>query len=95
LWASHVDGAQFGAGLPSTILTSHQEPVAFSTMSILELKQRVSRLSKRQRQDLYCYLVRLKHDTPEWKRATAKRIDAMKRGKFVTAEELEARVRRG
>ena len=64
-------------------------------VSILELKQQISKLSKLQRQKLHTYLVRLGHDTAEWKRAAAKRIDAMKRGKIVTAAELEARVRRG
>ncbi|MFT3830362.1 MAG: hypothetical protein QM691_11735 [Opitutaceae bacterium] len=43
-------------------------------MSILELKQAVSRLKKSERQELFAYLVRLKHETPAWKRATAKRL---------------------
>jgi len=64
-------------------------------MSVLELKQEVSRLNKRERQELYAYLVRLRHDTPEWKRATARRIRCMSRGRFVTAEEMEAKVARG
>jgi hypothetical protein len=62
---------------------------------MLELKQKVSRLSKRERQELHAYLIRLKHNTPEWKKATAKRIKAMQAGRRVTAEELEARIARG
>ena len=58
-------------------------------MSILELKQQVSRLSQRERRELQAYLVRLKHDTPASKRATAKAIREMKKGKFTTLEELE------
>jgi hypothetical protein len=63
-------------------------------MSLLELKQEVSRLNKRERQELQTYLIRLRHDTPEWKKATAKRIKAMQAGHRVTAEELEARIGR-
>jgi hypothetical protein len=43
-------------------------------MSLLELKQEVSRLNKRERQELQAYLIRLRHNTPEWKKATAKRL---------------------
>jgi hypothetical protein len=64
-------------------------------MSILELKQAVSRLPKRERGELHAYLIRLRHGTPEWKRMTAKRIRAMRAGKRLSAEELEARISRG
>jgi hypothetical protein len=64
-------------------------------MSLLELKQEVSRLNRRERQELQAYLIRLRHNTPEWKKATAKRIKAMQAGRRVTAEELEVRVSRG
>jgi hypothetical protein len=64
-------------------------------MSLLELKQEVSRLNRRERQELQAYLIRLRHNTPKWKKATAKRIKAMQAGRRVTAEELEARVSRG
>jgi hypothetical protein len=61
-------------------------------MSILELKQKVFRLSQRERQELQLYLLQLKRETPSWKRATAKRIREMQAGKFTTLEELRARV---
>jgi len=64
-------------------------------MSLLELKQEVSRLNKRERQELQAYLIRLRHNTPEWKKSTAKRIKAMQAGRRVTAKELEARISRG
>ena len=54
-------------------------------MSLLELKQAVSQLSNRQREELQAYLIRLRHNTPAWKRATAGRIRAMKAGKRVSA----------
>jgi hypothetical protein len=63
-------------------------------MSVLELKQKISRLSPRQRREIQIYLLRLKRDTPAWKRATAKRIRDMQAGKQVSIEELEARMRR-
>jgi len=61
-------------------------------MSVLELKQAISKLKRSERQELFAYLFRLKHETPEWKRATAKRLGGMKLGKVVSAEELAARV---
>jgi hypothetical protein len=64
-------------------------------MSILELKQAASQLSKREREELHAYLIRLRHNTPEWKRATAKKIRAMQAGKRVSAEELETRMAHG
>jgi response regulator RpfG family c-di-GMP phosphodiesterase len=63
-------------------------------MSVLELKQKISRLSPRQRREIQIYLLSLKRDTPAWKRATAKRIRDMQAGKQVSIEELEARMRR-
>jgi hypothetical protein len=64
-------------------------------MSVLEIKQQVSRLSKRDRQEVYAYMVRLKHDTPEWKRVTTQRINAMQAGRRVSMGELATRVKRG
>ena len=64
-------------------------------MSVLEVKQALSKMSKRERREIQAYLIRLRHSTPEWKRTTAKRIQEMKTGKFTTAEELEARIARG
>ena len=64
-------------------------------MSILELKQAASQLSKREREELHAYLIRLRHNTPAWKRTTAKRIRTMQTGKRVSIEELESRIARG
>ncbi|RRJ95268.1 hypothetical protein Ga0100231_014065 [Opitutaceae bacterium TAV4] len=64
-------------------------------MSLLELKQEVTRLTKRERQELHAYLIRLRHDTPEWKRESARRLNAMQAGRRVTAKELEIRIARG
>ena len=64
----------------------------FRAMSVLELKQELSRMSKRERQQLHAYLIRLKHETAEWKKAAARRVAEMKKGRVVTAEELQARI---
>ena len=61
-------------------------------MSILELKQGISRLSQRERREIQLYLLRLKRETPAWKRATAKKIRDMRAGKFTTVEQLSARI---
>lgn len=63
-------------------------------MSLLELKQEVTKLTKKERQELHAYLIRLQHNTPEWKRQAAKRLNAMKAGRFVTGQDLEARIAR-
>jgi hypothetical protein len=63
-------------------------------MSVLELKQELTGLSQRDLEEVHAYLVRLKHDTGGWKRVTAQRIRDMRKGKGVTAERIEARLRR-
>lgn len=63
-------------------------------MSILQVKQTLSRMSARERQEIQLYLLRLKRDTPAWKRATAKKIRAMQAGRFTTIEQLETRIKR-
>jgi hypothetical protein len=62
-------------------------------MSVLEMKQEILRLTKREREELFAYLVRLRHDTPEWKRATAQQIRNMKKGKAVTSDQIETRIK--
>ena len=49
-------------------------------------------MNKRGRQELFAYLIRLKHETPEWKKTAAKRVAEMKKGRVVTAGELAARI---
>lgn len=59
------------------------------------MKQTLSRMSQRERQEIQLYLLRLKRETPAWKRATAKKIREMKAGRFTTIDQLEARFRQG
>jgi thymidylate synthase ThyX len=64
-------------------------------MSVLEIKQSLSRLSPRAQREIQVYLQQLRRRTPAWKKATAKRIDDVRAGKFTTIEALEERYRRG
>lgn len=64
-------------------------------VSVLEIKQSLSRLSARERKEVQVYLHQLKRMTPAWKKATAKKIEDVRAGKFTTLAELEARHRRG
>jgi hypothetical protein len=61
-------------------------------MSILQVKQTLSRMSHRERKEIQLYLLRLKRDTPVWKRSTAKTIREMKAGKFTTLEHLKGQL---
>lgn len=61
-------------------------------MSILQVKQTLSRMSQRERREIQLYLLRLKHETPAWRRKTAKTIRDMQAGKFVTVEQLKSRL---
>jgi hypothetical protein len=63
-------------------------------MTMLELKQKVSRLSPRQRRELNAYMIRLRHETPEWRSAASRRMREMDAGKKVTVAELQQRMRR-
>jgi hypothetical protein len=63
-------------------------------MTLLAIKQQMKQLKPRDLRELQGYLIRLRHSTPEWKRATARKIRAVQGGRFVTAEALEARLAR-
>ncbi|MEO6785080.1 MAG: hypothetical protein ABI318_03015, partial [Chthoniobacteraceae bacterium] len=78
---------------PPDRLPSRSVRDSFPAMSVLEVKQEVSRMNKRERQELFAYLIRLKHETPEWRKAAASRVKEMKKGRVVTAAELKARIR--
>lgn len=64
-------------------------------MSVLQIKQSLSRLSAKEQREIQVYLHQLKRRTPAWKKATAKRIAEVKSGKFATIEQLEKLHRRG
>ena len=61
-------------------------------MTMLELKQEISRLSVRERRELNAYMIRLRHERPEWRRMISKRMRDMDEGKKLSIEELERRL---
>lgn len=63
-------------------------------MSVLQVKQALTRMSRGERREIQLYLLRLKRETPAWKRATAKTVRAMQAGRFTTLEQLKARIGR-
>lgn len=63
--------------------------------AMLELKQRVSRLTKSERRELNAYMIRLRHETPEWRKMISRRMREMDAGKKVSLPELERRLARG
>jgi hypothetical protein len=64
-------------------------------MTMLELKQEVSRLSAGQRRELNAYMIRLRHQTPAWRKMISKRMREMDAGKKVGLAELQRRAGRG
>ncbi|ATC62983.1 hypothetical protein CMV30_02830 [Nibricoccus aquaticus] len=59
---------------------------------MLELKQEISRLSLRERHELNAYMIRLRHERPEWRKMISKRMSEMDAGKKLTVAELENRL---
>jgi hypothetical protein len=64
-------------------------------MTLLELKQQVSRLSARERRELNAYLIRLRHERPEWRRMISKRMRDMDQGQKVSVTQLRKQLGRG
>jgi len=64
-------------------------------VSVLQIKQSLSRLSAKEQREIQVYLHQLRRRTPAWKKATAKRIEEVRAGKFTTVAQLEALYRRG
>jgi cytochrome c553 len=60
--------------------------------AILDLKQKLSKLSGRDRQEIAAYLLRLKHEAPEWKREVSRRMREMDRGKKIRLGDVLKRV---
>ena len=61
-------------------------------MSLLELKQQVTRLSPTERRELNAYLIRLRNESEEGRKALAAKMNDMDMGRKVTMSELEDRI---
>jgi hypothetical protein len=64
-------------------------------MTMLELKQQVSRLSARERRELNAYLIRLRHERPEWRRMISRRMRDMDQGKKISVAQLRQQLAHG
>lgn len=62
-------------------------------MTLLQLKQEISRLSLRERRELNAYMIRLRHERPEWKKTISRRMRDMDAGKKISLEALERRLK--
>lgn len=62
-------------------------------MTLLQLKQEISRLSLRERRELNAYMIRLRHERPEWRKEISRRMREMDAGKKVSVRDLERRTR--
>ena len=65
-----------------------------TVMTLLQLKQEISRLSLRERRELNAYMIRLRHERPEWKKMVSRRMREMDSGRKVPLEEIERRMGR-
>lgn len=63
--------------------------------AMLELKQRVSRLTNSEQRELNAYMIRLRHETSKWRKMISQRMRDMDAGKKVSLPELERRLARG
>jgi len=61
-------------------------------MTLLQLKQEISRLTLRERRDLNAYMIRLRHERPEWKKMVSRRMRDMDGGKKLSLTDLERRI---
>ncbi|MCC5842570.1 MAG: hypothetical protein JJT96_20805 [Opitutales bacterium] len=63
-------------------------------MSLLELKQKVTRISSSERRELGAYLIRLRNESPEWRARMQDRMRQMDDGATVSLEEVNTRLKR-
>ena len=61
-------------------------------MTLLRLKQEISRLTLRERRELNAYMIRIRHERPEWKRIISKRMRDMDAGKKESLEDFGRKI---
>lgn len=54
-----------------------------SAAALLQLKQQLSKLTEKERQDVSAYLHRLKQETPAWQKEMSRRMKEMDSGKKI------------
>ena len=61
-----------------------------SAASMLQIKQQLSQISEKERQEVAAYLHRLKQDSPSWRKEMSKRMSEMDGGKkFILPKALK------
>lgn len=58
------------------------------TVSLIALKQTLTKLSERDRRELSVFLIRRGYEGSEWKRETARRLKAMDAGRKTSVSDL-------
>ena len=59
-----------------------------TAMAALELKQRIAKLSETERREVSAFILRVKHESPAWKKETSRRMKEMDRGKKIRLTDL-------
>lgn len=54
----------------------------------LDLKQQLTKLSEAERREVSAYLLRIKHESPAWKREMSRRMKEMDGGKKIRLTDL-------
>ncbi len=63
-----------------------------SATAMLQLKQQLSKMSEKQRQEVVAFLHRLKQDSPAWQKEMSRRMTEMDAGKKFKLPKTLARV---
>jgi hypothetical protein len=56
--------------------------------AMLDLKERLGRLTETERRQVAAHLLRLKHESPAWKKEISRRMREMDAGKKIRAADL-------
>ncbi|EIP98199.1 hypothetical protein OpiT1DRAFT_02651 [Opitutaceae bacterium TAV1] len=56
--------------------------------AMLDLRQRLVRLSEAERREVSSFLIRMGQESPAWKKETARRLNEMAAGKKVSVADL-------
>ena len=59
-----------------------------TAMAALDLKQRIAKLSEAERREVSAFILRIKHESPAWKKEISRRMKEMDRGKKIRLTEL-------
>jgi hypothetical protein len=62
-----------------------------SATAMLQLKQQLSKMSEKQRQEVAAFLHRLKQDSPAWQKEMSRRMTEMDAGKKIKLPKTLAR----